>query len=437
MAGGGGVNFDSYLQQKYDIERQKAGSEANLQNAQAAGITGALGSENALRTAQANETNQRAGTVNPLAQAQIGLSGAQATGILGSLGSENALRGAQTYETQQRGATLQPLANSSIASNAANINEANARSNLLNTQSSVAGQQTQPYDPFHLRVFYNVLQGKNNGNILDYTPGDDEQQVQGHAKGTAMVKPSKPMKGGKGGMPQPAGLMGALPSLMGMSGGSMTPNPQGAPAAMGAFKTGVSKVPGHGSGHVDTVPAMLAPGEAVLNKGAAEHMGRGAIETLNAIGLHKMGMAPGAPQPAQQAAPPMASKGPAKPPGRGMKKPPGFATGTSNVEDWKRTDRMPTPPSAPTSGSADSYDRAGSAWGNRADLTTQSPVHYPSPAELDRNVPQRYAEGTANVGATGVTTYGSIPPAVPGGGKRMPGKGMLPPKKVAARAGMK
>lgn len=59
---------------------------------------------------------------------------------------------------------------------------------------------------------------------------------------------------------------------------------------------GVGKVPGKGDGTVDTQRTILAPGEAVLNKGAAEHLGRDTIALLNAVGLHKMGMSgPGAP----------------------------------------------------------------------------------------------------------------------------------------------
>lgn len=54
---------------------------------------------------------------------------------------------------------------------------------------------------------------------------------------------------------------------------------------------GISKIPGKGDGTVDKVPAILAPGEAVLNKGAAEHVGRGLIDHLNAVGAAKMGMA--------------------------------------------------------------------------------------------------------------------------------------------------
>jgi len=54
---------------------------------------------------------------------------------------------------------------------------------------------------------------------------------------------------------------------------------------------GIAKVPGKGSPKVDKVPAMLAPGEAVLNAPAAKMMGRGLIKKANAAGRKKMGMA--------------------------------------------------------------------------------------------------------------------------------------------------
>lgn len=56
------------------------------------------------------------------------------------------------------------------------------------------------------------------------------------------------------------------------------------------FAKGTARVPGKGSGKKDTVPAKLAPGEAVLNKAAADMAGRGAIAKLNAAGARKMGM---------------------------------------------------------------------------------------------------------------------------------------------------
>ncbi len=70
---------------------------------------------------------------------------------------------------------------------------------------------------------------------------------------------------------------------------------------------------------------MLAPGEAVLNKAAAEYLGRSTIDVLNHIGKIKMGMDPSGeptqPQPGQVAA---------APPGGA----PGFAEGTSELRTW-------------------------------------------------------------------------------------------------------
>ena len=56
------------------------------------------------------------------------------------------------------------------------------------------------------------------------------------------------------------------------------------------MKAGMTRVPGKGDGTKDTVPAKLAPGEAVMNKAAADHMGRGLIAVLNKLGAEKMGM---------------------------------------------------------------------------------------------------------------------------------------------------
>jgi hypothetical protein len=66
---------------------------------------------------------------------------------------------------------------------------------------------------------------------------------------------------------------------------------------------GTARVKGKGKPNKDTVPAMLAPGEAVLNQGAADHVGRNLIDVLNAIGAHKMAMA-GNPVPGAGGAPP-------------------------------------------------------------------------------------------------------------------------------------
>ena len=72
-----------------------------------------------------------------------------------------------------------------------------------------------------------------------------------------------------------------------------------------------------GDPRVDSIPADLAPQEAVLNAGGADMLGRGLIGVLNAIGALKMGMPPddqgAAPAPAQGA-------------------PQGLARGTSKVQ---------------------------------------------------------------------------------------------------------
>lgn len=66
---------------------------------------------------------------------------------------------------------------------------------------------------------------------------------------------------------------------------------EGRVGARPGFAKGTARVPGKGSGKVDTVPAKLAPGEAVLNKAAADMTGRGLIAALNKLGAQKMGMA--------------------------------------------------------------------------------------------------------------------------------------------------
>lgn len=71
----------------------------------------------------------------------------------------------------------------------------------------------------------------------------------------------------------------------GIGGRSMFDQPLGM-----EFAKGTARVPGNGDGTQDTVPAKLAPGEAVLNKAAAEGMGRGLIALMNKLGAQKMGM---------------------------------------------------------------------------------------------------------------------------------------------------
>jgi hypothetical protein len=175
------------------------------------------------------------------------------------------------------------------------------------------------------------------------------KKPQGLKKGSASVKGKggggKSSKGGGGGGDQPGGLEGLLAALAAAQGGAGGPQaangvpPRMAPgaAAPPGFAQGVSEitpppvpplmpmtmprlldtgfargtpsiepanpfsavfganaVPGGGTGAVDTVPAMLAPHEAVLNRAAADMLGRGLIAQLNARGVRQMGMGRGA-----------------------------------------------------------------------------------------------------------------------------------------------
>jgi hypothetical protein len=147
-----------------------------------------------------------------------------------------------------------------------------------------------------------------------------------HAAGgatTVVVQPPAPAPGQtvtngswnpadlSGNTPNPNGQNQSLRRGLGMvkaAGGATTINAKG----------GTAKVPGKGPPNVDSVPATLAPQEAVLNAGAAQHMGRGAIAMLNSLGAQKMaaqGMPPATPPS------PNGTMGPARTPGRGMPPP--------------------------------------------------------------------------------------------------------------------
>lgn len=90
-----------------------------------------------------------------------------------------------------------------------------------------------------------------------------------------------------GGFPQPGGGSFSV-SPSGQTFQDATP-PEMRDRTRG-YARGTARVPGKGDGTKDTVTANLAPGEAVLNKPAAEGMGRGLIAALNAVGAQKMGM---------------------------------------------------------------------------------------------------------------------------------------------------
>jgi hypothetical protein len=268
------AGFEDFLAQKYNIQKQEATNRGNLENAQAGAITGALGTENALRTAQANETNTRA-------------------------------------------STLQPLAQSSIASTQAGIGETQARTGLYGTEARV--QTHNAFDPFPDLI---------NGHIYDSLSGLNRTQ-SGQTSLTG--------GGGYSYVGRSILDVGNLPA------GAISPNNK-----IQLNSAGTERVPGKGTGKVDTVPAMLAPGEAVLNKGAAEHMGRDNIKQLNQVGLAKMGPGVGgkgmpAPKGVQKHA-----QGTDMVPAAKVAPVPGFAKGTSKIPSafYTKKDAAPLKPQA-------------------------------------------------------------------------------------------
>lgn len=238
-----GIDFASLLNHKYAIQQQQADTEGNLRAAQA-GLLGAqttalpqtTASEIGLRSAQAgltgaqtNLTNVNASILPQTAASEIALRGAQA----GQASSQSGYYGALADDTRNK---LAP-ANDAVKDSTRNLNAAN----------KVGGN-------------YSGGLGGFLGGLSSFFGGGAP------APGPAAT-PS-------------AGIVPVSTSPRGL-------NPDGTPVKL---SKGTSRVPGKGDGTVDKVPAKLAPGEAVLNKGAADLAGRDAIEKLNARGLLHMGM---------------------------------------------------------------------------------------------------------------------------------------------------
>ena len=233
--------FSDLINRKYQIEQQRASSEANLQSAQAAqarSVTATNPAEAAAREAQAYGT---AGAEHGLGGYYSALGGATTARVPSEIG----LAGAQAGEAAARTSSIPGL----------NL------PNLLGVGGipSASGGPSSP---------------------LSINPED-------HAMGTSRINAMN----GKTSVP-----------------GQMPPKGQ----------------------NTDVTPANLTPGEAVLNRGAAEHLGRDVIDVLNAIGNIKMHGDQGATQgagPATQA--PTDSENGVK--GYCMGGVPGYASGSSGA----------------------------------------------------------------------------------------------------------
>jgi hypothetical protein len=399
MSGMDGAFADA-LNRKYAVQETTANSERDLREAQATGIAASQSSENAARLAQANLANQNAATTKPLADASI----AGTNSLIGLQGRQGALYGAQgqLFGAQARGINegFNPAHPFLLANYHNQTNPVNAGGipTPRAPDSSDDATQDADQDRTSIDVYGAGAQLFSAGTANVQPRGTPMAQQPLPPPG---VSPNTPQVADlSGSFPQPGDVASAMHSIVhhAMSAlalhaaGGMTsvPTPQapqvptgqapapgqtvtngqwgpgqnqtlrermgyGVKAAGGAtnvqnpmrpkgYSEGTAKVPGKGNPGVDKVPAILAPGEAVLNQGAANHMGRGAIAALNALGAHAMAaqgtppsmpptahgtpgpMAPptgGPPMgkpPMQAKGPPMQAKGPQQTPmaGRGM-----------------------------------------------------------------------------------------------------------------------
>lgn len=183
--------------------------------------------------ARANLGNQQAAQVAGLAQSQIGLEGAQGK-----------LYGAQAYKTTEEGNMVKPIGESVI-------NQNNANAYLMNEQGSMV-------KPIGVST---IAQNMANAYLMT---------EQG-----SMVRPIGEST---------IGANDASANASNASANASNANADKTRYDMN-HKRGIARVPGKGEG--DKVPAMLEPGEAVLNKHAAGMIGRGVISKANAKGNDK------------------------------------------------------------------------------------------------------------------------------------------------------
>ena len=100
-----------------------------------------------------------------------------------------------------------------------------------------------------------------------------------YASGTSVVKPQSMLAFTP---PSSPGVAKGIGALSAFHPPTRMPRGFGMPTMpKHKYAEGATRIPGQGPG--DTVPAMLTPGEAVLNRHAADHLGRDNIAALNAM----------------------------------------------------------------------------------------------------------------------------------------------------------
>lgn len=290
-------------QQQIDIARDKQNQEAQTMALQRSLMPDQVAAENYARRGagfaafgQGNLANANAKLAPDLAGSEIGLRAAQARAAgaaanasnvqanlaPGVLASENALRAAQVGNFDVMG-MLQRLQVSKLSAGLSPLND-----------DALAGL------------------GQRN-NYLTTLPG--------RAAGDAYVNP-----------PMSDEHRAALGHMLGFAAGiDMVGDNMGMDVA--GMAAGGGTVPGGGDGTVDTVNAKLAGGEAVLNKAAADFLGRDLIDKVNQAGAIAMGLDQKPNQPRMQ--PADGAGTPATEPAQPGQQMPGMAAGAKKVPPQK------------------------------------------------------------------------------------------------------
>jgi hypothetical protein len=312
--------FLEALATKYAVLDRDSKARSGLEDAQTAQVAPNAAAQRAVQAAQIGQIQAQTDTIGPLAQSQInqgyanigetqargGFFNAQSEGVrhgfnpaiddvyrdfarsVGGLpegdrsGTGNATGGAPT--TQQNEYSVTDPQNAAWRKF-----RPNNGNGIMNTDGMVPGA----YSPSGSGI--TLIGGDQTGpNPFKYSKGTTSVPVPpkgkgmpGYAEGTRSVPaPGQTVTTGswEGPTPAPPATGNQLARAAGLP--PRVPRPQ-------TYKRGTTKVPGQGSSKVDTVPAMLAPREAVLNEHAADLIGRDKITAANAAGNHIAGFAKG------------------------------------------------------------------------------------------------------------------------------------------------
>ncbi len=255
------VNWSSGLNRKYDILQQQADTAAAGQRAQAE-----------VQAAAAGQTRAQTQYLPMDATARRDLMGAQA-------GNYTAMAANTNAQTPFVGRLAQAQIDTAEANNAATTAGVFDRSLAVN--QPLIGSNTQA-------AAANMIAGAG-GVAAAGTAGRYAGSGVSPSNNTAAAFLNQGVK--VAGSPGFYANNPGLDPMTGLANYENLYNKKTQDAERGyLYRKGIARVPGKGDGTQDTVHAKLAPGEAVLNKSAAEGMGRGLIEMLNRKGAQKMGM---------------------------------------------------------------------------------------------------------------------------------------------------